>query len=41
LGRLQKEKELWEVGKHSMLFKIDAEKQSYGIGRLCKLSLGF
>jgi hypothetical protein len=34
-------KELWEVGKRSMLSKIGAERQSYGIGRLCKLSLGF
>jgi len=34
-------KELWEVEKHSMIFKIGAEKQVYEIGRLCKLSLGF
>jgi hypothetical protein len=27
--------------KHSMLSKIGAERQSYEIGRLCKLSLGF
>jgi hypothetical protein len=40
LGRLQKEKNFGRVGKRSMLSKIGAERQSYGIGRLCKTLFG-